>query len=292
VNGPELVVEGLAFPEGLAWSPDDRCLLCSAVREGAVYRVWPESHHIEKFADVGGGANNLAPARGGGVVVCQNGGVHATRGIEPRGPEVFRTAIPGLMYVADDGTTSYIIDQGLNAPNDIALGSAGDLLFTDPGNPFISPRATPRVMRYSAIGGLSVFAEGFQYCNGICVDGESVLVTDRRGVLRFAHDGSREWVIGYDDGQVDGLAVDTQGRVYVTRQAHGGIDVIDMGKVVEFLSLPGDAKTTNACFGGPGLSWLFVTDAARGSVHVFTDMPTPGLPIAEWAPPDWVREGG
>jgi sugar lactone lactonase YvrE len=54
-----------------------------------------------------------------------------------------------LISVAGDGTTSYILDEGINAPNDITVNAAGELLFTDPGNPFLTPRATPRVMRYS-----------------------------------------------------------------------------------------------------------------------------------------------
>jgi sugar lactone lactonase YvrE len=133
-----------------------------------------------------------------------------------------------------------------------------------------------------------VFAEDFAYCNGIFVDGDSVLVTDHGGVIRFAADGSREWVIRYDDGQVDGLAVDAHGRLYVARQGRGGVDVIESGEVVEFLTLPNDAMTTNACFGGADGSWLFVTDAHNGSVHVFTDLPARGAPVAAWTPPELV----
>jgi sugar lactone lactonase YvrE len=291
VEGPEVVVAGMAFPEGLAWSSDEGCLLCTAVQEGVVYRIWPEEHRRELMADVGGGANNLTLARGGGAVVCQNGGVDAGPPMAAAYPDMpplppGRTATAGLMHVDRDGTTSYILSEGVNAPNDVTVTAAGDLLFTDPGNPFLTPRATPRMMRYSHSGGLSVFAEGFDYCNGIFVDGESVLVTDHGGVLRFAPDGSREWVVRYDDGQVDGLALDVEGRMYVTRQGRGGVDVIEGGQVIDFLALPGGGHTTNASFGGPELSWLFVTDARNGSIHVFTGMPARGLPVAVWAPSD------
>jgi gluconolactonase len=293
VEGPEKLADGIAFPEGLAWSPEERCLLCTSVQEGAVYRIWVEEHRKEKLADVGGGANNLALARGGGAVVCQNGGVDAGPPMASRYPDMpplppVRKAKPGLMYVEPDGTASYVVDEGVNAPNDIAVTADGELLFTDPGNPFLSPRAAPRLMRYSSDRGLSVFAEDFAYCNGIFIEPNSVLVTDHGGVLRFAPDGSREWVIEYDDGNVDGLAVDADGRLYVARQARGGVDVVEQGAVVEFLELPGEAMTTNACFGGPEGSWLFVTDARNGSVHLFSGLPAPGLPVAQWAPPELV----
>jgi sugar lactone lactonase YvrE len=294
VDGPEQIAARLAFPEGLAWSAEDRCVLCSSVQEGAVYRIWPEQARMERLADVGGGANNLALARGGGAVVCQNGGVDAGPPMAARYPDMpplppVRQATPGLMYVAPDGTTTYILDEGVNAPNDITVTGRGDLLFTDPGNPFLSPRATPRLMRYSTVEGLSVDAEGFDYCNGVFADGESVLVTDHAGVLRFAPDGAREWVVRYDDGNVDGLAVDVDGRLYVARQARGGVDVVDKGEVVEFLALPGESMATNVCFGGPDGSWLFITDARNGCVHMFTGMPTRGLPVLEWAPPELVE---
>jgi gluconolactonase len=289
LNHPEPVADGIPFPEGLAWMREDECLLCSSVQEGVVYRVWPGRSGRELFADVGGGANNLAPARDGGAVVCQNGGVDAGLPMAARYPDMaplppVRRATPGLMHVARDGRVRYILDRGVNAPNDIAVLPDGALVFTDPGNPFVSPRPAPRLMRFSPDHGLSVWADGFDYCNGVFVDGETVLVTDHGGVLRLSPDGAREWVIRYADRNVDGLAVDTSGRLYVARQARGGVDVVEDGSVVAFLELPGETMVTNVCFGGPEGLWLFATDARRGAVHVFADMPAPGLPVGEWDP--------
>jgi sugar lactone lactonase YvrE len=194
------------------------------------------------------------------------------------------TTTPALVYIAPDGDIRTILQTGVNAPNDITVDGSGDLVFTDPGNPFLEPRATPRVMRYSTASGLSVVAEDFAYCNGIFADGDSLLVTDHGGVLRLAPDASREWLVRYDDGNVDGVTVDSDGRIYVARQANGGVDVIEDGRVVEFLELPAPAMTTNVCFGGPDRSWLFVTDARQGAVSVFTDLPAAGAPVARWTP--------
>jgi gluconolactonase len=92
-------------------------------------------------------------------------------------------------------------------------------------------------------------------------------------------------VIHYDDGNVDGVSMDVEGRIYVARQARACVDVVQDGDVVELLELPAPALITNVCFGGPERSWAFVTDALGGSVWVFHDLPAQGAPVAGWDPP-------
>jgi gluconolactonase len=291
MKASEQLADGIVFPEGLAWEAATGTVVCASVQTAQVFRIWPQERRKETVAGLGrGGANNLTLAAGGGIVVCQNGGVDAGPPMAARYPEMEplpaqETATPGLVYISPELEVRYLVQEGLNAPNDITVDAGGDLVFTDPGNPFHTPRVAPRLMRWSPVGGLSVVADGFDYCNGVFADGESLLVTDHGGVLRFAPDGSREWVIRYEDGNVDGLAVDSDGRIYVARQANGGVDVVQDGLVVEFLELPSPAMTTNVCFGGPDGTWLFVTDARNGSVSVFTDLPAVGAPVADWVPP-------
>ena len=290
MQSAEPLVDGIAFPEGLAWSPDTGTMLCTGVQEAAVYEIWPAEHRKQRLADLGGGgANNVALASRGGAVVCQNGGVDANPSRAARYPKLPRlpeiaTARPGLMYLSPGRELTYLVDAGLNAPNDITVAANGDLVFTDPGNPFLEPRADPRLMCWSQGAGLSQIADGFAYCNGIFADGESLLVTDHGGVMRFSPDGSREWVIRYDDGNVDGVSMDTEGRIYVARQGRACVDVVQDGRVVELLALPEPALITNVCFGGPDRSWAFVTDALSGSVSVFHDLPARGAPVADWDP--------
>jgi sugar lactone lactonase YvrE len=287
----EQVADGIAFPEGLAWEDATGTLVCGSVQTATVYRVWPQQRRRETIVQLGrGGVNNVTLGVGGGMFVTQNGGVDAALPMAARFPEMeplpaaLESATPGLVYISPEREVGYILAEGVNAPNDITVAPGGDLVFTDPGNPFHTPRPNPRLMRWSPSGGLSQIAEDFGYCNGIFADGDSLLVTDHGGLLRFAPDGSREWVIEYDDGNIDGLTVDIEGRIYVTRQARGGVDVLEDGKVVEFLEIPG-SMTTNACFGGPGRSSLFVADARNGAVWVFPDLPAVGAAVAEWAPP-------
>jgi sugar lactone lactonase YvrE len=93
VKVAEQVADGIAFPEGLSWSADEGCLLCSAVQEGAAYRICAPENRKERLADVGGGANNLVAASGGGAVVCQNGGVDAGPRMTARYPDMTLPAI-------------------------------------------------------------------------------------------------------------------------------------------------------------------------------------------------------
>jgi gluconolactonase len=288
---PEIIVDGIAFPEGLGWSADEQTLLCSGVQEARIYRIFPIEGRKDLFVDLrAGGANNLVLSTDGGCLVSQNGGVGASaksvlRRLYPEmgGLPETRVTTPGLMRVTPDGEVRYVIDSGVNAPNDLAAASDGTLYFTDPGNPFLEPRATPRVMRLSSDGELAALAEGFEYCNGIVVDAEGLLVTEHGGVLRIDFDGARDWAIKFEGG-VDGLALDVDGRMYVAGSADGIVRIVEDGTVVETMQVAERGLITNCCFGGPDLRSLFVTDAVSGRVAVFPHMPTAGAPVHPWPP--------
>lgn len=286
------VVAGVAFPEGLAWSPDDECLFVTGAADGRFYRARPAERSLDLVADIGGGLNNCALATGAGCVVAQNGGLSG-RGIMAGRYPGMRTlpeptsAVPGLILVGADGTSEVILDQGVNAPNDLAAGSDGALYFTDPGDRFLADPPTPRLMRYSAADGLSVFAEGFDYCNGIAFDRDSILITDRVGLLRLLPDGGRESMARDElDQTPDGIAVDEEGRVYVAGGHAGCVYVIEAGEVVDSLVTPGGpSRITNCCFGGPSRTSLFVADPVGWSIGVWSEMPCPGRALPPWPRP-------
>jgi gluconolactonase len=176
------------------------------------------------------------------------------------------------------------LDEGVNAPNDLAVGTDGALYFTDPGDRFLSDPPAPRLMRYAPGDGLSVLAEDFGYCNGIAFDGDSILITDRVGLLRLLPDGSREWIVGDElDQTPDGIAVDEDRRIYVAGGHDGCVYVIERGEIVGSLVTPGSAsRITNCCFGGPEMTSLFVTDPVNWSVGVWRDMPCRGRALPPW----------
>jgi gluconolactonase len=286
----EPVATGIGFPEGLAWSAGDDTMIVSAVAEGAVYVVSPGDHRKERIADTRGCANGCTLADDGTVLVSQNGNTGGwvqaalNRGEPGRFPPTAPTA-PGLQRVFRDGQVTYLADGGFGAPNDVTVGPDGSVYFTDPGIAGQGPDYTGgRVIAYRPDASVEVIADGLFYPNGIQVDSKGdVVIAERDGLLRIEPDGTTVWIVEDIGGRVDGLCLDVDGRYYVAGQA--GIQVVDPdGQVQEFLSLPG-TMTSNCCFGGPELRWLFVTDAMGGSVLVSVDLPTPGMPVALWPAP-------
>jgi gluconolactonase len=280
VSGPRsaFVCDGIPFGEGPVWCPDGT-LVVTSVAEGALYRVWPEQHRAERFADTGGGANGAALCADGSVLVTQNGGIDFSQMGLFDEPPPLRPGRPGLQRVARDGTVSYLAAEGLHAPNDLVVRADGEVLFTDPGH---YPPATEdggRVMAYRD-GDVRVFAAGFYFCNGIALDPDgNVVVVERQGLQRVGADGERDWLIeNLGPGAGDGFCFDADGRAYVASTIEHGIRVVELdGTVVDFLAIDGKGLTTNCCFGGPDLRTLYATDAMPGNVVAFEGMPTPGL---------------
>ena len=282
----EVVVDGVPFGEGPVWCPDGT-LLVTSVAEGAVYRVWPDEGRAERFANTGGGANGAALASDGGVVVTQNGGFDfAATGLFTD-PPPYRPAVPGLQRVWPDGSVTYLTEEPLQAPNDLAVRADGTIVFTDPG-PFPPPDPTiARVLSWSVTDGVRVVADGFWYVNGIAFEPDGGLVViERSGLLRLDPTGGNEheWIIeDLGRGGGDGFCLDVDGRFYVCSTVAHCVLVVDVdGTIVERLTIEGDGLTTNCCFGGADGRTLFATDALPGRVVAFENMPTRGLELHAW----------
>jgi sugar lactone lactonase YvrE len=279
----EVVVDGVPFGEGPVWCPDGT-LVVTSVAEGALYRVWPSEHRSERIADTGGGANGAALATDGGFVVTQNGGFDfAATGLFAD-PPPHRPAIPGLQRVHPDGRVTFLTDEPLQAPNDLAVRPDGSIVFTDPG-PFPPPDPTiARVLSWSTDEGVQLVADGFRYVNGIAFEPDGGLVViERRGLLRLDASGSgeHEWIIeDLGRGGGDGFCLDVDGRFYVCSTVAHCVLVVDReGTIVERLEIEGDGLVTNCCFGGDDGRTLFATDALPGRVVAWEHMPTRGLAL-------------
>jgi gluconolactonase len=290
VKSEVVVYDNIPFSEGPVWCVDGT-LVVTSVAAGALFRVWPTEQRAELFAQTDGGANGAALASDGSILVAQNGGMDFTKlpvgifGDLPESPSV----PPGLQLVRPDGTVTYLADEGLNGPNDIAIAANGDVYFTDPGHyPPPDDELVGRVMVYGRDGSLRTFAGSFQYCNGIAFEPDgSLVVVERRGLQRVRADGSREWVIEtLGRGGGDGFCLDAEGRFYVASTIEHGIRVVEPdGTVTDFWEIEGQGLCTNCCFGGPDLRTLFVADAFPGGVVAFEGCPTPGLPLPTWPGP-------
>src|SRR5207248_3156305 len=220
---------------------------------GELARVWPERNHTEVLADTGGGANGAALAADGSILVTQNGGMDFSK-LPLAVDYPYNPATPGLQLATLDGTVRYLVDDGLQAPNDLVVAADGTVYFTDPPHFPIPPEPVGRVMSYSREGALRVVADGFTYCNGIALDRDGTLVViEGRGLQRLLPDGEREWIVEkLGRGGGDGFCLDTEGNYYVAATVDHGVRIVDpAGKELDFLALEGDGVTTNCCFAGP-----------------------------------------
>jgi gluconolactonase len=194
----------------------------------------------------------------------------------------------GLQRVEPNGQVAYLAQGQFMSPNDLVVAQDGTVYFTDP--PRHSARREEllgRVWAYRPDGKSEIIADGFWYCNGIALDPSgNLVVVERDGLQRINPDGTREWVIEVlGPGGGDGLCVDAEGRFYVAAIHEHGVRVVEDGREVDFLALPGAGVTTNCCFGGPDMRTLFATDAFPGEVVAWEAMPAPGLPLQSWHPP-------
>lgn len=256
----EVVATGLGVPEGPFVHADGSVTFTEQVR-GRISR-WDGDGGAEVVAVTGGAPNSHVAGPGGTLYACQNGGVvGAWRSSRP--------LTPGIQVVGADGSVRDLATSvggaPLLAPNDLVLTPAGELLFTDPGHPFdpVARGTAGRLVRLPAAGdgdGAVLLDVGPSYCNGLAVEDDGTLVwveSYGRHVCRLV-DGARVEVCTLPAGHVpDGLAVATDGRLFVaTCGSHGVTVVAPDGEVLELLRLDGDANATNCCFDADGALWV------------------------------------
>ena len=167
----------------------------------------------------------------------------------------------------------------LRGPNDLTLDPQGGFYFTDPGGSEKEPIGT---VHYVDPGGVThLVAEGFLYPNGIVLrpDGKTLLVAEsvRNRIIEFPVTApgkvgpmkvfaelpakSGEQI----DNQPDGMALDTEGNLYVAHFGMRQVQVLDVdGKLIRRLQ-GGNLTTSNVAFAGPRMDQLFITGALGAS---------------------------
>ena len=293
ISEPELIATGIAVPEGPTWCPDGTIVVTS-VAEGALYRIWPDEGRKEKICVTRGGANASALASDGGFIVTQNGGIDfRTLPMMPgSGIESYPLPAPdhipaGLQRVMPDGSVRRLLD-GMQAPNDLAIGADGAIYFTDP-HAFPPPPGEPkaRVMVMARDGSIQEIAGGFSMVNGIALEPDgNLVVTEGNGLIRLSPDGRSEWIIQSVSANhaTDGIKLDVDGRIYMAASIDRGVRIVEDGKIIEHYPLAGEGFTTNLCFGGEDMRTLFITDGP-GNVWMMRNMPVPGLALHAWPAP-------
>ena len=253
----ELVATGYTFTEGPAW--DGTRLIFSDIPGDTVYAYTPGEGAPKVLYTPSALANGHTFDLQGRLLSAEHGSGMVTRWT----PEGGRQPV-----------VASFSDRHLSSPNDVVVRSDGLILFTDP--PYGLGERT------SAVGFSGVFAleeatgrmvlidDALSRPNGLALSpDETVLyVGDTATQTLWAYDlaadgtaSAKRLVIDVTDestpGRVDGVRVDTEGRVYIT--CPGGICVVDpaRGRVIERLATP--KRATNLAWGGADLSELYIT---------------------------------
>ena len=261
----ELVREGFVFTEGPVGLPDGS-LLFSDARASLIYRLDPNGA-ISLFRSNTNETNGLALNRNGELLAAETAG---------RRISISNLGGPQRELTRGDGT------RPLAAINDLIVDARGGVYFTDPHPRPIVPGRKVHVYYLAPLAkNARIVDDSIVRPNGLTLtlDGRTLLVADTVGadVLAFEvqRDGSlakrrvfarlRDIAQGEDSGG-DGMAIDRDGRVYVTSAR--GVQVFDReGSYLGTIAVP--RRPTNVAFAGPGKSVLYIT-AREGLYRIRT----------------------
>jgi sugar lactone lactonase YvrE len=200
----------------------------------------------------------------------------------------------GFLYVADyvehnvlkidpatKAITVFAHEPKMNQPNDLAIAADGTLFASDPN----WEKETGQLWRIDTDGKTTRLADGMGTTNGLDLspDGKTLYVNEsrQRNVWAFPVNadkslGAKKLVKKFDEHGFDGMRIDVDGNLYVTR--HGKGTVIKMtpaGETLKEIDVLG-SKPSNLCFGGPDGRTVYVTEVDHGRLVSFR-VDKPGL---------------
>ena len=283
---PEVVCEGLAFPEGpIAMS--DGSVVVVEMRRATLTRVHPDGRK-EVLAETGGGPNGAAIGPDGAVWICNNGG-GAMDPARYAGGAIqrfdLRTGELATVYETCDGVP-------LSAPNDLVFDRQGGFWFTDFGF-FDAVGRKHGALLYARTDGSTISRQRGRLISpngvGLSPDERVVYVADTEPGRVWAFDVVEPGVLqppqGLTPGRVlaktpgvqwlDSLALEAGGKICVGTLHDGGITVFDPDGSFEHLALP-DPFCTNICFGGADMRDAWITASTSGRLLKLR-WPRPGL---------------
>jgi gluconolactonase len=200
----------------------------------------------------------------------------------------------GFMYIADyvehnvlkvdpktKAITVFAHEPKMNQPNDLAIAKDGTLFASDPD----WANLTGQLWRIDTNGKTTRLAEKMGTTNGIDLspDGKTLYVNESRQrnvwafpILADKSLGEKKLIRKFDDHGFDGMRVDVDGNLYITR--HGKGTVVKMtpaGEILKEIDVLG-TKPSNLCFGGPDGRTVYVTEVDHERLVTFR-VDKPGL---------------
>jgi sugar lactone lactonase YvrE len=263
----EFIKEGFEGTEGPIGLPDGSALF-TETRANRITRIAPDNS-VSPYLENSNGSNGLAFNKDGKLVSVQN--------LKPR---------VGIVYPAGQEKTLAEQYEGkpFQRPNDLVLDKRGGIYFTDIG---VVPKeangeaARPAVYYIKPDGALTRVTNDIERPNGVQLspDEKTLYVANTAGEYIVAYDLAADGsasnrrnfakLAGYqknDQGAfssgADGLAVDTEGRLYVASNA--GIEVFDAkGQTLGVIPVP--HKPQNLAFAGKDKKTLYIV--GRGAAY-------------------------
>lgn len=205
----------------------------------------------------------------------------------------------GMMYVADyvnhnvlriDPATKKISvfahHAKMNQPNDLAITAAGVLYASDPN----WSAGTGQLWRIDRQGKVTLLAENQGTTNGIEVspDGRKLYVNEsvQRKIWQFTilangDIAEKKLLKSFPDFGFDGMRVDVDGNLYVTRHGKGTVVKLKpSGEILQEIDVLGK-QPSNICFGGTDGRTAYVTEMEKGRLVSFR-VDRPGLAWQRW----------
>jgi gluconolactonase len=252
---PELVQEGFTGIEGPVGAADGT-LYFSDRNPDRTYRLGSDGK-ITIAGENTGATNGLALTRDGDLIRA-----------EGTGKKISKVDRTGKITVLTEGGPG----RPLLSPNDVIVDAKGGAYFTDPGpRPVVPGRPTGVFYLPPGAKDAVLIDDSVPRPNGITLtpDGRTLLVDNTLGPAVFAYDVQPDGTVknkrallqlqdtpaGEESG-ADGMAVDRDGRIYVTSVA--GIQVFDAsGKYLGRFQAA--RRSQNMAFAGPGKRTLYFT---------------------------------
>jgi sugar lactone lactonase YvrE len=272
MQGPEIHVSGLGFPEGPVAAPGGGIAFVDLYdRKIRLYRGGTTS----EICTVEGSPNGMRLGPDGALFVANNGG------LSPRpnqGPTLVEPQITGrIQRVTLDGVCSdFAVDLPGEAPwrpNDLVFTLRAEIVFTEPQNweDLSRKRAglphTPyrggQLLLADRAGAVTRLAKLTGFPNGLAFHPDGSLIvglTVEHRLLRFPWLDDRvgeptTWRLFDDSFWPDGM-VFHEGRLYVAGADGDSIAILDLnGEIVEKIATPPRSVPTNLCIDG-GALWV------------------------------------